>query len=71
MRCVRWATICSAPSTVCFETHGGKPVAENRAALSSALRQADFTPNAEQLRSWFEAISDGTHITVDVKRARF
>lgn len=54
-----------------FRTHGGKPVAEVRAALSSALRRADFTPNAEQLRSWSEAMSDGTHITVDVKPARF
>ena len=54
-----------------FRTNGGKPVAEVRAALSSALRRADFTASAEQLRSWSEAISDGTHITVDVKPARF
>lgn len=54
-----------------YRTHHGQPVAQVRPALTSALRRADFTPTAEQLRSWSEAISDGTHITVDVRPARF
>ncbi len=54
-----------------FRTHRGKPVDQVRSALSSALRRADFTPSGEQLGSWSKAISEGTHIKVDVKRARF
>ena len=54
-----------------YRTHHGKPVAQVRAALTSALRRADFTPSPEQLRSWSQAISDGTHITVNVRPARF
>ena len=37
---------------------------------TSALRRAHFTPSSEQLRSWSEAISEGTHIIVNVRPAR-
>lgn len=54
-----------------FRSHRGKPVDQVRTALGTALRRADFTPSGEQLRSWSKAISEGTHIKVDVKPARF
>ncbi len=54
-----------------FRTHQGRPVAEIRTVLGAALRRAEFTPSEEQLLSWSQAISEGTHIKVDVKPARF
>jgi len=56
---------------VVYRTHQGKPVDVVRTALASALHRADFTPNDGQLRSWSKAISEGTHIKVDVKPTRF
>lgn len=54
-----------------FRSYRGKPVDQVRTALGAALRRANFTPSAEQLRSWSQAISEGTHIRVDVKPTRF
>ena len=53
-----------------YNSHKGEPVAQVRTTLASALRRADFTADDAQLRSWSEAISEGRHITVDVKPAR-
>lgn len=52
-----------------YRTHQGKPVAQVRAALAAALRRMDFEPNEAQLRSWSDAIGNGTHVKVDVKPA--
>lgn len=54
-----------------YRTHRGKPMNEVWSALSSALRRVDFTPSAQQFRSWSKAIRDGTHIAVGVRPARF
>lgn len=53
-----------------YRTHQGKPPSEIEAALVSALRRADFTPDAGQIKSWAKAISDGTRVKVDVQRVR-
>ena len=53
-----------------YRTHKGKPVADVRRALGSALRQSDLTPSAEQLGTWSHAISEGRHVVVNVRPVR-
>lgn len=53
-----------------YRSHAGRPVHEVRAALSSACRRARLTPDAEQVRSWSQTISEGKRIVLDVKTVR-
>lgn len=50
--------------------HGGKPVSNVRTALREEMRRSGFAPDQRQLDSWAKAISDGTHITVQVDNVR-
>ena len=52
------------------ETHAGEPVADVEVALSTACTGIGLSPEAEQLRSWAQAISDGKGIAVAVAEVR-
>lgn len=51
-------------------SHQGKAVGEVKAALRSACRRAEMTPDAQQLQQWSELISRGTRIVFEVKPTR-
>ena len=52
------------------ETHVGEPVAAVEAALRAACSGIGLSPDAEQLRTWAQAISDGTGIVVTTEEPR-
>lgn len=51
-------------------SHAGKPLEDVKAALRTACRRAGLTPDARQLQTWGQAISDGTRIVLDVQKVR-
>ena len=52
------------------ETHAGEPPEAVQAALHTACRRVGLTPDAGQLQSWGQAISDGTRIVLDIQKVR-
>ena len=51
-------------------SHAGKAPEDVKAALRTACRRVGVTPDAEQLQTWGQAISDGTRIVLDVQKLR-
>ena len=52
-------------------SNAGKPLEDVKAALRTACRRIGVTPDAGQLQSWAQAISEGTRIVFDIRKVRF